>query len=66
MNRTATIGSGTYSLSDQVVVLSDGRRVEIMDIVNKDVLAFSGIDHEIYSIKVQIPPLPAKSGEYHR
>ncbi|MCI8772552.1 MAG: PEGA domain-containing protein [Lachnospiraceae bacterium] len=53
MNRTATIGSGTYSLSDQVVVLSDGRRVEIMDIVNKDVLAFSGIDHEIYSIKVQ-------------
>ncbi len=53
MNRTATIGSGTYSLSDQVVVLSDGRRVEIMDIVNKDVLSFSGIDHEIYSIKVQ-------------
>lgn len=53
MNSTATIGSGTYSLSDQVVVLSDGRRVEVMDIVNKDVLTFGGIDHEIYSIKVQ-------------
>lgn len=53
MNRTATIGSGTYSLPDQVVVLSDGRRVEVMDIVNKDVLTFSGIDHEIYSIKIQ-------------
>ncbi|MDE5933431.1 MAG: PEGA domain-containing protein [Lachnospiraceae bacterium] len=53
MNKTATIGSGTYSLPDQVVVLSDGRRVEVMDIVNKDVLTFSGIDHEIYSIKVQ-------------
>lgn len=53
MNNTATIGSGTYSLPDQVVVLSDGRRVEIMDIVNKDILTFSGIDHEIYSIKVQ-------------
>lgn len=53
MNRTATIGSGTYSLPDQVVVLSDGRRVEVMDIVNKDILTFSGIDHEIYSIKVQ-------------
>lgn len=53
MNKTATIGSGTYSLPDQVVVLSDGRRVEIMDIVNKDVLSFSGIDHEIYSISVQ-------------
>ena len=53
INKTATIGSGTYSLPDQVVVLSDGRRVEVMDIVNKDVLTFSGIDHEIYSIKVQ-------------
>lgn len=53
MNSTATIGSGTYSLPDQVVVLSDGRRVEVMDIVNKDVLTLSGIDHEIYSIKVQ-------------
>lgn len=53
MNKTATIGSGTYSLPDQVVVLSDGKRVEVMDIVNKDVLTFSGIDHEIYSIKVQ-------------
>lgn len=53
MNKTATIGSGTYSLPDQVVVLSGGRRVEVMDIVNKDVLTFSGIDHEIYSIKIQ-------------
>lgn len=53
MNKTVTIGSGTYSLSDQVVVLSDGRRVEVMDIVNKDILSFSGIDHEIYSISVQ-------------
>ncbi|MCI8356537.1 MAG: PEGA domain-containing protein [Lachnospiraceae bacterium] len=53
MNKTVTIGSGTYSLSDQVVVLSDGRRVEIMDIVNKDILSFSGIDHEIHSIIVQ-------------
>ena len=53
VNKTATIGSGTYSLPDQVVVLSDGRRVEIMDIVNKDILSFSGIDHEIYSINVQ-------------
>ena len=53
MNKTASIGSGTYSLPDQVVVLSDGKRVEVMDIVNKDILTFSGIDHEIYSIKVQ-------------
>ncbi len=53
VNRTAVIGSGTYFLPDQAVVLSDGRRVEVMDIVNKDVLTISGIDHEIYSINVQ-------------
>lgn len=53
MNKTASIGSDIYSLPDEVVVLSNGRRVEVMDIVNKDILSFSGIDHEIYSIRVQ-------------
>ncbi len=53
MNKTATIGSSTYSLPDEAVILSEGRRVELMDIVDKDILSFSGIDHEIYSISVQ-------------
>ena len=53
LNKTATIGSNTYSLPDDVVVISEGKRSEVMDVVNKDVLTISGIDHKICSIKVE-------------
>lgn len=52
-NKTASIGSNTYSLPDDVVVLSEGRRSEVMDVVKQDVLTVSGIDHKIYSISVE-------------
>lgn len=52
-NKTASIGSNTYSLPDDVVVLSEGRRSEVMDVVKQDVVTISGIDHEIYSINVE-------------
>lgn len=53
INKTASIGSTTYSLPDDVVVLSEGHRVEVMDIVMQDVVSIQGIDHEIYSINVE-------------
>lgn len=53
INKTATIGSNTYSLSDDVVVISEGQRKEVMDIVEKDILTVSGIGHNIYSISVE-------------
>lgn len=53
INKTATIGSNTYSLSDDVVVISEGQRKEVMDIVEKDVLTICGIGHDIYSISVE-------------
>lgn len=53
MNKTASIGSTTYSLPDDVVVLSEGKRVEVMDIVMQDVVSVQGIDHKIYSINVE-------------
>ncbi len=53
INKTANIGSATYSLPDDVVVLSEGKRVEVMDIVAQDVVSVQGIDHEIYSISVE-------------
>ena len=53
INKTASIGSATYSLPDDVVVLSDGKRAEVMDIVSQDVISVSGVDHKIYSIKVE-------------
>lgn len=51
--KTASIGSSTYSLPDDVVVLSDSKRVEVMDIVKQDVVTVRGIGHEIYSINVE-------------
>lgn len=53
LNKTASIGSSTYSLPDDVVVLSEGKRVEVMDIVSQDVISVRGIDHKIYSINVE-------------
>lgn len=53
VNKTASIGSSTYSLPDDVVVLSDGERTEVMDIVAQDVVTIRGIDHQIYSINVE-------------
>ena len=52
LNKTATIGSNTYSLPDDVVVISEGKRTEVMNVVNKDVLTIKGIDHKICSINV--------------
>lgn len=53
MNKTASIGASTYSLPENVVVLSGGRRTEIMDVVAQDVVTISGIDHQVYSISVE-------------
>lgn len=51
-NRTAVIGSQTYSLPAGVVVLSEGRRVEAGEVVSQDVVTISGINHKIYSVNV--------------
>lgn len=51
-NRTASIGSQTYSLPAGVVVLSDGRRMGTEEVVSQDKVTISGIDHKIYSVNV--------------
>lgn len=53
INKTASIGSSTYSLPENVVVLSGEKRTEIMDVVAQDIVTISGIDHQIYSISVE-------------
>jgi hypothetical protein len=53
LNKTATIGSSTYSLPDNVVILSDGKRSEVMDVVAQDTVTISGIGHTIYSVSVE-------------
>lgn len=51
-NKTASIGSLTYSLPSSVVVLSEGRRMGTEEVVSQDVVTISGIDHKIYSVNV--------------
>ncbi|MCM1387221.1 MAG: PEGA domain-containing protein [Bacillus sp. (in: Bacteria)] len=52
-NKTAEIGSSTYSLPDEAMILSEGRRAEMMEIIDSDILTVSGIDHTIYSVNVE-------------
>jgi hypothetical protein len=53
VNKTASIGSSTYSLPDNAVILSDGKRSEVMDVVAQDTVTISGIGHTIYSVNVE-------------
>ncbi|MBR5798891.1 MAG: PEGA domain-containing protein [Lachnospiraceae bacterium] len=49
---TVDIGSDTYSLSKDVKVFSDGRQIDISQVLKQDVLTFKGIHHEVTSILV--------------
>lgn len=52
-NKTATIGSNTYSMPDDAVILSDGQQVEMMDVVKQDRVTIRGVDHTIYSVNIE-------------
>lgn len=53
VNHTASIGSTVYSLPEEAAILSEGRRVEVMDVVKQDIVTIRGVDHEIYSVEVE-------------
>lgn len=53
INKTASIGSSTFFLPEEAVVISEGRRADIMEIVAQDTVSVRGIDHQIYSINVE-------------
>ena len=53
LNKTASIGTSTYSLPDEAVILSEGKRVEAMEVVSQDLVTIRGIDREIYSVSVE-------------
>ena len=53
INKTANIGSSTYYLPDEAVILSEGKRVEVMDVVAQDRVTIRGVDREIYSVNVE-------------
>jgi len=51
--KVAVIGENTYRLTNSALVVSDGRRIDVADIVNRDVVTIRGFDRDIWSIVVQ-------------
>lgn len=51
-NRKIKIMEEWYDLSENVLVFSEGKQVELMDINAQDVLQIRGVDHTIYSIVI--------------
>lgn len=48
-----TVGSEIYRITDELLVFSKGKPVEIMDINQVDTLKVQGIDRTIYSVSVE-------------
>ncbi len=51
-NGSVTIGDETFSIGSNVMVFSDGRSIDISQIIHQDVLTFRGKGHNIMSITV--------------
>lgn len=49
-----SIGSSKYSYDDNLVVLSNGKKIDIHQLHNVDSLVVKGIDKQIYSIDVKV------------
>lgn len=51
--RTVTIGQEVYKIPDEVLLLSEGKVIEQMDLNPVDVLSFQGMDSKVLSIVVE-------------
>lgn len=47
------VGNDSYKITDDTVIFSEGREIELMDINASDILSVSGIGTNIYSIVVE-------------
>lgn len=50
--RRMTFGGEQYDLDKNVVVTSEGEKLELMDINDQDALTVSAVDHTVYSIAI--------------
>ena len=48
-----SVGENTYRITDDLLVFSKGKQVEIMDINQVDTLKVQGIDRTVYSVSVE-------------
>lgn len=48
-----TVGDSVYRVTDDLMIFSEGKQVEIMDINQVDTLAVQGIDRTVYSVSIE-------------
>lgn len=53
LSRSAEVGSGVYSLRNNLVVSSEGRDAQLEDIIRGDVVSVSGVGNSVYSVVVE-------------
>ena len=49
----AIIGDNNYRLASNIIVMSENRRIDISEIIDRDIITVRGIDRDIWSIVVQ-------------
>lgn len=53
LRKSAEVGSGIYSLRNNLVVSSEGKDAQLEDIVRGDVVSVSGVGNSVYSVVVE-------------
>ena len=53
LRKSAEVGSGVYSLRNNLVVSSEGKDAQLEDIVRGDVVSVSGVGNSVYSVVVK-------------
>lgn len=51
--KALTVGGDIYKFSDDLIVMQDSKRMELMDINAADVLTISGIGTSVYSVQIE-------------
>lgn len=52
LSRSAEVGSGVYSIRNNMVVASEGKEAQLEDIIRGDVVTISGVGNSVYSVVV--------------
>lgn len=53
LRKSAEVGSGIYSLRNNLVVSSEGKDAQLEDIIRGDVVSVSGVGNSVYSVVVE-------------
>ena len=53
LGKSAEVGSGLYSIQNNLVVSSEGKDAQLEDVVRGDVLTVSGVGNSVYSVVVE-------------